>query len=218
MDLSNTSHLDIRGIHSDWQSQPMPIFTNTRISGLALAIAVAVAAPSGPARAEAPQASARPRDGQHDFDFTFGRWKIHLRRLKKALAGSTEWVELSGSTFSRPLWGGKANVEEFEVASQDGKTRIQGLTLRLYSPDSGQWSLYWANQKAGQIGGVPTIGEFKDGRGEFYNQDMYEGKAILVRYVWSNITRNWAHFEQSFSTDGGKTWEVNWITDQTRVK
>ena len=45
----------------------------------------------------------------------------------------------------------------------------------------------------------------------------YNGRVILIRYLWSDITPNSAHFEQSFSDDGGKTWEVNWITDQTRV-
>jgi hypothetical protein len=61
------------------------------------------------------------------------------------------------------------------------------------------------------------VGEFKEGRGEFYDQEPCNGRMIFVRYLWSGITANSAHFEQSFSDDGGKTWEVNWITDQTRV-
>jgi len=36
--------------------------------------------------------------------------------------------------------------------------------------------------------------------------------------VWSGITPTSAHFEQSFSDDGGKTWEPNWITTQVRVQ
>jgi hypothetical protein len=91
------------------------------------------------------------------------------------------------------------------------------MTLRLYSPTARQWSLYWANQKNGRFD-IPTVGEFKDGRGEFFDHETYEGRMILVRYVWSGITARTAHFEQSYSTDGGKTWEVNWITDQTRVE
>ena len=67
------------------------------------------------------------------------------------------------------------------------------------------------------MSGPPQIGEFKDGRGEFFCQDTIDGRAILIRYVWSDITPNSAHFEQSYSDDGGKTWEVNWKTDQTRV-
>jgi hypothetical protein len=94
---------------------------------------------------------------------------------------------------------------------------IEGLTLRLYNPQSRQWSLYWATSKGGPIY-PPQIGEFKNGRGEFFGQDTLNGKAIFIRFVWSDTTTNTPHFEQSFSDDGGKTWEVNWITDQTRVK
>jgi hypothetical protein len=31
----------------------------------------------------------------------------------------------------------------------------------------------------------------------FFDQQMYEGRSILVRYVWSNITPKSTHFEQS---------------------
>jgi hypothetical protein len=67
------------------------------------------------------------------------------------------------------------------------------------------------------MGGPPNVGEFRDGVGNFYCMDSYNGKMVLVRYEWSKITPTTAHFEQSYSEDGGKTWEANWITDQTRV-
>jgi hypothetical protein len=63
----------------------------------------------------------------------------------------------------------------------------------------------------------PQIGQFNNGRREFYAQDTSNGKMILVRFVWSDTNTSSPHFEQSFSEDGGKAWEVNWITDQTRV-
>jgi hypothetical protein len=68
--------------------------------------------------------------------------------------------------------------------------------------------------------GVPTIGEFKNGRGEFFDTEPSgpNGRSILCRFVWTNTNTDTPYFEQSFSEDGGKTWEVNWITDQTRVK
>lgn len=90
------------------------------------------------------------------------------------------------------------------------------MTVRMYSPTAHQWFLNWANAKNGRFD-VPTIGEFKGDHGEFYDQEMFEGRMILVRYIWSNITKTTSHFEQSFSDDGGKNWEVNWITDQQRV-
>jgi len=160
-------------------------------------------------------AAAEPRDGQHDFDFEIGTWKIHLKRLMNPLTGSTHWVEFDGTSVTRPVWDGRANLEEFEVDSPTG--HIEGLTLRLYNASAHQWSLYWANSKSGAIGSTPNVGEFKDARGEFFAQDTLNGRTILVRYLWSGITPTSAHFEQSFSDDGGKTWEVNWITDQTRV-
>lgn len=160
--------------------------------------------------------SAEPRDGQHDFDFELGKWKLRLKKLKEPLHNSTEWIELNGTSVTRSVWNGKAQLEELEVDSPVSG-HIEGMTVRLYSPTSRQWSLNWANQKNGRFD-VPTVGEFKDGRGEFYDQEMFEGRMILVRYIWSQITPKSAHFEQSFSADGGKTWEVNWITDQTRVE
>jgi hypothetical protein len=158
-----------------------------------------------------------PRDGQHDFDFLLGEWKFHLSRLDHPLTGSTKWLEFDGTCICRPVWNGLAQLDEVELAGPTG--RIQGLTLRLYNPQSQQWSLNWANRSTGVLG-VPTIGSFDamNGRGEFFDQEVVNGRMILLRYVWSGITPTSAHFEQSFSEDGGKTWEVNWITDQVRVQ
>ncbi len=156
------------------------------------------------------------RDGQHDFDFEMGSHKIHLKRLLHPLTGSTRWVEFDGASVTRPIWDGRAQLEEFET---DGPVagHIEGLTLRLYNPQTQQWSLYWANSNDGSMSIQPQIGEFKNGRGEFYGQDTLNGKLIQVRFAWSNTTSNTPHFEESFSDDGGKTWEVNWITNQTRM-
>jgi hypothetical protein len=156
------------------------------------------------------------RDGQHDFDFELGTWSIHLKKLMRPLTGSTTWVEFDGSSVTRKVWDGRAQLEQFETDSSIAG-HIEGLTLRMYNPQSHEWRLYWANSKNG-IMDPPQIGEFKNGRGEFYAQDILNGKSILIRFVWSNTTTITPHFEQSFSEDGGKTWEVNWITDQTRVR
>jgi hypothetical protein len=151
---------------------------------------------------------------EHDFDFEIGTWKTHLKRLRKPLTGSTEWVEYDGTTVVRKVWNGRANMVELEVDGAAG--HIEALSLRLYNPESHQWSLNFANSAGGTVG-VPTVGEFKNGRGEFFDQETFGGRAIFVRFVISNITLNSCHFEQSFSDDGGKTWEVNWIATDTRV-
>jgi hypothetical protein len=108
----------------------------------------------------------------------------------------------------------RANLVELKVAGSAG--RIEGLSLRLYSPQAHQWTLNFANISNGQL--TPAaIGEFKNGRGEFYNQDILHGRSIFVRFVISDITEKSCRFEQAFSADGGKTWEVNWIAVDTRA-
>lgn len=165
------------------------------------------------ARPSAPPAAA-PRDGQRDFDFEIGSWKTKLSRRLRPLTGSDTWVEYRGTTVVRKVWNGGANLVELEVEGPSG--RIEGLSLRLYNPEARQWSLNFSNRTGGTLS-PPVIGEFKNGRGEFYGQDSLNGRAILVRFVISDITQDSCRFEQAFSDDGGKTWEVNWVAIDTRV-
>ena len=158
--------------------------------------------------------SAPPRDGRHDFDFEIGTWKTHVSRLVQPLSGSNTWVEYEGTSVVKKLWEGGANIVMLDVKGPQG--RIEGLSLRLYNPESRQWSLNFANRAIGTLD-KPTIGQFKNGRGEFYSQETFNGRAILVRFVISDITPTSCRFEQAFSDDGGNTWEVNWIATDTRI-
>ena len=124
-------------------------------------------------------------------------------------------MEYEGTTVVRKVWDGRANLVELKVDGPAG--HLEGLSLRLYNPQSRQWSLNFANINDGRLS-TPAIGEFKDGRGEFYNQETYNGRAILVRFLITKVTTDSYRFEQAFSDDGGKTWEVNWIAVDTRVK
>ena len=155
--------------------------------------------------------------GQHDFDFEFGSWRVHIRRLLHPLTGSSDWMDLDGTSVVRKVWNGRANLGELDVADAPRTTRLQGLSLRLYNPDTDQWSIYWANAKDGDLG-RPMIGGFKDGRGEFYDQETFAGKAVYVRFIFSDITPTAFRLEQAFSADGGRTWEPNWIATFTRPR
>lgn len=164
-----------------------------------------------------PAANAIPdsgRDGMHGFDFLHGQWHIRNRRLRRPLTGSTEWYEFEGRSLERPFWDGQGNLSEYEGDSPDGP--IRGLALRLYDPRSKQWSIHWSNSVLGTRDRA-MIGEFKDGKGEFYNQDQFEGREILARFLWSSTGANAARWEQAFSADGGRTWEPNWVMDFTRA-
>jgi hypothetical protein len=183
---------------------------------LLLFILVATVQPApGFAQSDSGASSVRARpDGQHDFDFEIGLWHTHLSRLAHPLTGSTTWVEYEGTSVVRKVWDGRANLVELEADGPAG--HVEALSLRLYDPVAHQWSINSANSKSGSLS-QPTIGEFKNGRGEFFDQESFNGRTILVRNVWSEITPNSCRFEQSFSDDGGKTWEVNWVAVDTRL-
>ena len=155
------------------------------------------------------------RDGQHDFDFEIGKWHTHLWRLEHPLSHSNSWVEYWGTTDVRKVWNGRANLVELDVKGTAGS--IEALSLRLYNPQSHQWSLNFASSASGSMG-PPTVGAFKDGRGEFYDEETFDGRPILVRFVISDIKPDSCRFEQAFSEDSGKTWEVNWIAIDTRMR
>jgi hypothetical protein len=155
-------------------------------------------------------------DGQHDFDFYVGKWRLHNHRLVHPLSGSKQWVEFDGTSVARKMWDGRANVDEFEADSPMG--RIEGMTVRLYNADTHEWSIYWANGKAGPFSKAPIVGRFRDGRGEFYEHEEIDGRPVFVRFVWQVQSRTQCHWEQAFSTDAGKTWETNWTIDSTRLE
>lgn len=181
---------------------------------LAGALVVLAAAAHDGSAAEPAAAPAGSRDGQHDFDFEIGTWKTHVRRLAHPLTGSTTWTEYDGTSVVRKILGGRANMVELTMDGPAG--HFEGLSLRLYNPQAQQWSLNFSNLAGGTLG-TPTVGEFRDGRGEFYDQETLDGRAILVRFVISEIRKDSCRFEQAFSADGGKTWEVNWIATDTRI-
>jgi hypothetical protein len=162
-----------------------------------------------------PASAPPPRDGQRDFDFEIGIWKTKVSRLQRPLTGSGTWVTYEGTSVVRRLLDGAANLVELDVAGPAG--RLEGLSLRLYNPDTRQWSLNYASRASGTMS-PPVVGGFKDGRGEFHGQETLNGRDILVRFVISDITPDSCRFEQAFSPDGGRTWEVNWLATDTRVK
>lgn len=157
--------------------------------------------------------SANLGNGAHDFDFELGRWKIHIRRARSAFTAVTARDAFDGSTVNCSLWDGAA-IQKWRADGPAG--HIAGLTLRIYNPQSRQWNLYAADRGDGTLGPA-VVGEFRNGRGVFLDQEPMNGRVVLVRSVWSQITANSVHFEAYVSDDAGKTWRLAVITDQTRL-
>jgi len=151
---------------------------------------------AGPPQTKKSSAAADPQS--HAFNFTWGDWRTDTR----------------GRVTVRKLWGGRADLEETETKGSHGPRRE--LTLRLYDPTARQWYLYRANGADGVLD-EPLIGDFRDGRGVFYGQDIHAGHSVFVRNVYFDITADSYRFEQAVSPDGGRTWRTDFTTHLTRV-
>jgi hypothetical protein len=172
---------------------------------LAAGVVAALLISAAPAAAQ--PAAAAPPSGAHDFDFLAGEWRVHHRRLKPA---SQEWVAFEGTCRNRKLMDGSANVEEHALDAPSGAYRAMGL--RAYDPQSGEWAIWWLDGRypAGPLGS-PVKGRFENGIGRFYADYTQDGQPMRVRFLWSDITPTSARWEQSSSSDGGKTWIPNWV-------
>jgi len=161
------------------------------------------------------QADPLPRDGAHDFDFARGVWHTHATQVLDPFAGGTHTVTFDGTKTARPIWNGRAWLEEIEADGPNG--HWEGATLFLYNPKSGQWSQTYLDGDTGEAA-APSIGSFKDGRGELISTGIDQGRTILKRGVWSDIKPDSHHFEISYSQDGGRTWATAFKADLTRLK
>ena len=155
--------------------------------------------------------------GLHDFDFFLGTWSTHSRRLKERCAGSHDWEQFDGTIRNYKLMSGRANVDDTEFDMPEGIYR--GVAPRAYDPQTGLWAIWWIDGR-NPLGAVdpPVKGRFVAGVGTFYADDTLRGKPIKVRFIWSHITATTARWEQAYSCDDGKTWEVNWIQTVRKMK
>ena len=150
-----------------------------------------------------------PQSAVHDFDFYFGTWRIHHKQLVERLAGSTTWREFESTSTAWPIMGGTGNIDDNVLEHPNGTYRA--ISLRSFDPATGQWAIWWVDSRSPHGALDPPVkGKFVDGVGTFYADDTLRGKPIRVRFTWSKITPTSARWEQAFSPDGGKTWELNW--------
>ena len=148
--------------------------------------------------------------GVNDFDFLIGSWRVHHRRLKERLAGNHEWIEFEGTCTMQKILGDAGNMDE-NFLDFPGDA-YHAVSLRTYDITKKQWSIWWIDGRNPSHLDPPVIGGFKNGVGTFYADDTLKGKAIRIRFLWTNLTTT-PHWEQAFSNDGGKTWETNWIME-----
>jgi hypothetical protein len=154
------------------------------------------------------------RDGRYDFDFLVGKWKSVQRRLRERLVGCTDWEVFEADLKMHKILNGLGNFDEVTMYREAGTQ--EGVTLRLYNPETCEWSIYWASSAGANNIFPPMIGKFENGVGHFYAYEPIQGQHIYTRFIWTVIHENECRWEQAFSTDAGQTWETNWINTFTR--
>lgn len=161
--------------------------------------------------------TASATSSSHDFDFLAGKWTMHNTKLKKRLSNNHEWFEFeSADENSGPILTGIGNTDLYKSTTTDGKP-YEGLTIRLFNPATELWSIYWVPSDSGVMD-PPVLGSFVGNIGKFFCKDVYEGKPVLVVFVWDKTDPNNPVWSQAFSTDKGLTWEWNFTNVCHRVK
>jgi hypothetical protein len=155
-----------------------------------------------------------PTRGANDFDFLMGSWRVRHTWLTRRLAGCGDWLHFEGTMAAHKILGGAANVDDNVLAHPDGLYRAS--TLRAFDPRTGTWSIWWLDGRHPSAIDVPVVGAFENGVGTFYADDTFQGRPIRVRFQWTFPASGNPQWEQAFSGDGGKHWEVNWIMEFIR--
>jgi hypothetical protein len=151
----------------------------------------------------------------NDWDFLIGHWRVRHRRLRKRLAGCYEWDEFNGTCSSTKVLGGAGNVDDNALDFPGGA--YSAVTLRACDRVNDNWSIWWLDSRSPATLDPPLVGRFENGIGTFYADHLFDGNPIRVRFHWTGVQSGAPRWEQAFSADGGKEWEVNWTMDFTRM-
>jgi hypothetical protein len=64
---------------------------------------------------------------------------------------------------------------------------------------------------------IPSVGGFRDGRGEFHSHESVAGRIAWLRFEITPMGADSIRYVQTYSHDGGRTWTPNWIALDIRI-
>lgn len=133
------------------------------------------------------------------FNFWLGEWDLTWEDADGSTAHGTNHVErvLDGQVI-------KENFEAFSGAYEGFK----GKSYSVYNPLTGQWHQTWVDNNAGYL---DFKGEFEGDNRIFQRKGVNpQGKEILQRMVFYDITVNSLTWDWEISEDNGHTWQLRW--------
>ena len=157
---------------------------------------------------------ASPTSSKDDFDFFQGKFKLHNKKLKSIFNHCDEWDEFESTQEMYKVLHGLGNIDNF-LATRDGKP-FEGMTVRLFNPETKLWSLYWADSNKGKFDS-PVVGSFENNIAYFFTKDLINEKEVIVVFRWDSTDRNNPVWSQAFSNDNGINWEWNWYMYMTKI-
>jgi hypothetical protein len=134
---------------------------------------------------------------QKQLDFWVGEWDLTWPGNKAGETGH-------GTNSIQRIMDGCVVQENF---SGGDSMHLRGTSVSTYDFNAGKWKQTWADNEGGYL---DFVGEFKDGQMILQREAIRNGAKILQRMVWKNITANEFDWSWEASSDGGKTWQVNW--------
>jgi hypothetical protein len=157
--------------------------------------------------------TASATSSKNDFDYLVGNWNIRNRTLKEHLVGSDEWEEFNATQEFRLVLLGLGNVDIFHTKLD--RKPFEGLTVRLFDPQTRLWTIYWADSNAMKLDGGKA-GSFDGDMGEFFGREVVGGKDVIVKFHWDKRNPKAPIYSRAFTADAGRTWEWNWYSNFSR--
>jgi hypothetical protein len=163
----------------------------------------------------APRLACAAENHAQDWKWLQGNWDVWHERLRERLVGSTTWETFDGKCSSFPTLGGLGNIDDCLLHLPSGSYRA--LAPRAFDPVTRTWSIWWLDGRTAGTLDPPVRGGFKANEGEFQGADVHRGTPVTVRFRWHETDSQRPHWDQSFSTDQGRSWETNWRNYFTRT-
>ncbi|MCP5104005.1 MAG: hypothetical protein GY950_11530 [bacterium] len=176
---------------------------NKIILTIQLTLCIFVPFSSVTAAAPAPVLQSKSGDA-NAFDFWIGKWDLTWTVKEKIGKGKNK---------IKRILNDRVIKEKFEALSGTLKG-FKGKSWSVYNPKTKKWKQTWVDNQGAYL---DFTGEINGDKRIFKRQFKNNGKTMMQRMVFFNITKNNFDWNWESSVDSGKTWKLQWQIHYTRA-